>query len=81
MATNLQGSSHRPRAVGGAYDNRKHLFMKKAKKICHDKHAPGLMRYGYFHCYNNYVYGFNHNICCSLNKNMVKYHVDLCKIT
>ena len=23
MATNLQGSSHRPRAVGGAYDNRK----------------------------------------------------------
>ena len=21
--------------------------------------APGLMRYGYFHCYNNYVYGFN----------------------
>ncbi len=21
--------------------------------------APGLMRYGYFHCYNNYIYGFN----------------------
>ena len=21
--------------------------------------APGLMRYGYFHCYNNYVYDFN----------------------
>lgn len=21
--------------------------------------APGLMRYGYFHCYNNFVYGFN----------------------
>ena len=21
--------------------------------------APGLMRYGYFHCYNNYVYNFN----------------------
>lgn len=21
--------------------------------------APGLMCYGYFHCYNNYVYGFN----------------------
>lgn len=21
--------------------------------------APGLMRYGYFHCYNNFIYGFN----------------------
>ncbi len=21
--------------------------------------APGLMRYGYFHCYNNYIYNFN----------------------
>lgn len=21
--------------------------------------APGLMRYGFYHCYNNYVYGFN----------------------
>ena len=21
--------------------------------------APGLMRYGYFHCYNNYIYSFH----------------------
>ena len=29
MATNLQGSSHRPRAVGGAYEIERVLFMNK----------------------------------------------------
>nr|WP_278245696.1 TraX family protein [[Eubacterium] cellulosolvens] len=28
MATNLQGSSHRPRAVGGAYETERIIFMK-----------------------------------------------------
>ena len=28
MANDLQGSSHRLKAVGGAYDKRKDLFMK-----------------------------------------------------
>jgi hypothetical protein len=29
MATNLQGSSHRPRAVGGAYETERIIFMKR----------------------------------------------------
>ena len=29
MANDLQDSSHRLKAVGGAYDKRKDLFMKK----------------------------------------------------
>ncbi len=31
MATNLQGSSHRPRAVGGAYETERVLFMKSRR--------------------------------------------------
>ena len=34
METNLQGSSHRLKAVGGAYDKRKDLFMNTAIIIC-----------------------------------------------
>ena len=32
FGNNLQGSSHRLKAVGGAYDKRKDLFMKKVLK-------------------------------------------------
>ena len=33
METNLQGSSHRLKAVGGAYDKRKDLFMKEQARM------------------------------------------------
>ena len=37
FGNNLQGSSHRLKAVGGAYDKRKDLFMKACTK---DKDYP-----------------------------------------
>ncbi|MBQ8821277.1 MAG: RICIN domain-containing protein [Lachnospiraceae bacterium] len=44
---------------GGTYDG--YPLMTIANNYFHTTitRAPGLMRYGYFHCYNNYVYNFN----------------------
>ncbi len=48
MATNLQGSSHRPRAVGGAYETERVLFMN-----IFNRYAPFIQDFIYEHEWEN----------------------------
>lgn len=43
----------------GTYDGYPHMTIANNYFYNNYTRAPGLMRYGYFHCYNNYIYGFN----------------------
>ncbi len=45
MAINLQGSSHRPRAVGGAYEIERILFMNHVLLISINAHLTFVNNY------------------------------------